>query len=279
MEIYQDKLRNIFIQANELCISETSSFGRNIRIDVRGIFSIGNRSRLGNDVEIKGHHILIGDDLYHSSGLRVGMGGHSNPDADLIIGNRCTIHNNNINIAKPVVIGNDVGLSPDVAVITHGYWLSVLEGFPAVFAGVTIDDGVIVGYRSTILMGIHICKNIVIGAESIITKDLNNPGSIYAGNPARFLRKVIPLSQKERKDAVSNIIEEYRKIATYHGLDPLIRGNYPIILFNKCRFDVEKLEFSGNEDIETDDFRDYMRKWGLRFYSNRPFRSAYESNS
>lgn len=277
MESYRDNSRGILIQAEEVSISETASLGRNIHIDVKGIFRIGDRSRLGNDIEIKGHDVIIGSDLYHSAGLRIGRGGYSNPDADFKIGDRCTIHNNSINLAKPVVIGNDVGLSHEVAIVTHGYWLSVLEGFPTKFAGVTIDDGVIVGYRSTILMGVHISKNIVIGAGSIVTKSLNNPNSVYAENPARFIRWVTPLSRKERIETVDYIVDEYRRIAGYHGINPTIAVDYPIVHINGCKFDVERLKFSGDEDEETDDFRDYIRKWGLRFYSNRPFRSAYES--
>ena len=277
MEVYKNSSKDIFIQAEVLTISGTASFGRNVHIDVKGIFHIGDRSKLGDDVEIKGRNVFIGNDLYHSSGLRVGGGGYTNPTANFSIGNRCTIHNNVINIAEPVVIGNDVGLSPEVTVITHGYWLSVLDGFPAKFAGVMIDDGVIVGHRSTILMGVHIHKNIVIGAGSVVTKNLDDANSIYAGSPAKFIRKVTPISKKERINALGHVINKYKKIANYHGINPTIVVDYPIICVNKCKFDADRLEFDGEEDEETDDFRDYVRKWGLRFYSYRPFRSIYEN--
>jgi acetyltransferase-like isoleucine patch superfamily enzyme len=276
MEFYRDKSKDIFIQAKELCIGRNVFFGGCIYVDVKGIFHIGDRSRLGNDVKIEGRNISIGSDLYHSEGLRIGGGGYTNPTANFSIGDRCTIHNNYINIAEPVVIGNDVGLSPDVTIQTHGYWLSVLGGFPAKFGGVIIDDGAIIGYRSMILMGVHIHKNIVIGANSVVTKSLTSTNSIYAGNPARFIRKVVSLSKKERVKVIDYIISKYKEIATYHEINPNITINYPYIHVNKCKFDVEKLEFFGEEDKETDDFRDYVRKWGLRFYSDRPFKCVYK---
>lgn len=272
---YEDDLNNIFIKAKSIDIGNNVSFGGNIRVDVRGNFSIGDRSRLGYDVKIEGHNMFIGKDLYHSEGLRIGGGGHTNPTANFSIGDRCTIHNNYINIAEPVIIGNDVGLSPDVTIQTHGYWLSVLKGFPTKFSGVTIDDGTIIGYRSMILMGVHVHKNIVIGANSVVTKSLTEPNSIYAGNPARFIRKVISLLKKERMEIINHIIDKYKEIASYHEIDPNITVNYPYIYVNKCKFNVEKLKFSGEEDRETDDFRDYIRKWGIRFYSDRPFVSVY----
>ena len=120
-------------------------------------------------------------------------------------------------------------------------------------------------------------ENIVIGASSIVTKNLKDSNSIYAGNPAKFIKKVIPLSKEDKLYTVNYIVSEYKKIAKYHGISPGILVNYPIICVNNCKFDVEKLEFEGNENEETDDFRDYVRKWGLRFYSDRPFRSVYEN--
>jgi len=37
---------------------------------------------------------------------------------------------------------------------------------------------------------VSICDDVVIGAGSVVTKDITEPG-IYAGNPARLIRKVV----------------------------------------------------------------------------------------
>ncbi len=50
-----------------------------------------------------------------------------------------------------------------------------------------IEDNVLIGSNSTILP-VKICKNVVIGAGSVVTKDITKPGT-YAGNPAKFLKK------------------------------------------------------------------------------------------
>jgi acetyltransferase-like isoleucine patch superfamily enzyme len=274
MRIYRDKKKNISIKADHIKIGENVSFGKNIDIDIRGKFSIGNRSRLGDNVVIRGNNIIIGKDFYHSEGLIVGGGGIYHPNANLIIGDRCVIHNNFINVCEEVKLGNDVGLSPETSILTHGYWLSVLDGFPVKFAGVIIHDGVIIGYRSIILMGVTIGKNAVIGTGSVVTSNLKE-NKIYAGNPAKLIRAIKPLEKKDKILKINYIISEYKKIAEYHKINPFINVQYPIIFVNKCQFNVEKLTFTGKEDSETDDFRDYVRKWGLRFYSNRPFKSVW----
>ncbi len=51
-----------------------------------------------------------------------------------------------------------------------------------------IEDDVSIGSNATILP-VRICSNVVIGAGSVVTKDITTPG-IYAGNPAKFLRKI-----------------------------------------------------------------------------------------
>ena len=278
MQTYEDKSKNIFIRASTIRIGDNVSFGGNINIDVRGKFSIGDRSRLGHDVKIKGNNVCFGNDLYHSVGLIIGGGGYTNPTANFTIGDRCAIHNNYVNLGEEVFIGNDVGFSLDVSIQTHGYWLSVLEGNPAKFAGVTINDGVIVGFRSVILMGTTIAKNVIIGACSVIAKDLLEEGGIYVGNPAKFIKKISPLSITERVEKISYIIDEYKKIAVHHGISPSIDIDYPNVKVNGCSFNVETLEFNGVEDGITDHFRDYVRKWGLRYYSNRPFKTIIKDS-
>ena len=274
MEKYEVRKKNVSIVANDIKIGESVSFGNDVHIRAKGTFSMGNFSRLGNKVEIFGNNIIMGDHLFHSSGLKVGGGGRQNPNANLLIGNRCTIHNNFINVCEPVVIGDDVGLSPEVSILTHGYWLSVLGGYPASFEGVKIGNGVIIGYRSLILMGVDIIDNCVIGAQSVVTKKIDRVG-VYAGSPAKFVKDIIPLTRIEKEKIVKEIIESYVPIAKYHGINSEVRMEFPKIYFKDLVIDVETFYYGGIEDADTDDLRDYLRKWGIRIYTDRPFMSKF----
>ena len=183
------------LKAGSKHISDDCEWGNNVNIDVKGELRVGKRCRFGDNIHIRGNNAIFGDDLFCSGGLRIGGGGRQHPNANFSIGDRCTIHNNFINVCEPVVIGNDVGLSPDVAILTHGYWQSVLGGYPTRFEGVVINDGAIVGYRTLIMMGVEIGKNCVIGANSVVTRNTIED-SVYAGNPAKFIRDILTITGK-----------------------------------------------------------------------------------
>ena len=53
---------------------------------------------------------------------------------------------------------------------------------------VTIEEDVWIGMNATILPGVKIGKGAIIGAGSVVTKDVE-PYSVMAGNPAKLLRK------------------------------------------------------------------------------------------
>jgi len=56
------------------------------------------------------------------------------------------------------------------------------------FKKVVIGDGCDIGVGSIVLPGVEIGEGSLIGAGSVVTKDIP-PYTVYAGNPARFLRK------------------------------------------------------------------------------------------
>ncbi|HNW98549.1 MAG TPA: acyltransferase [Bacteroidales bacterium] len=272
--IYEDSKKNIKIVADKIEIGKNVNFGNNISIALKGLFSVGDFSHFGNDINIRGNNVKIGKHLFHSSGLRIGGGGRQHPNANLTIGDRCVIHNNFINVCEPVVIGNDVGLSPETSFLTHGYWMSVLEGYPASFAGVKIGNGVIIGYRSLIMMGVEIADYSVIGAQSVVTKSITRKG-IYAGSPAKFIKEIIPLSLEQKVEKLKQIIDSYIPIAHYHNIKPNIKIEYPFVFINDFKFNAETFEYWGEESVETDDLRDYIRKWGIRIFTERPFVSNF----
>lgn len=271
--IYEHE-NNVRITAEEIHIGKGVTFGKNIDIVAKERFSIGDYSHIGSNTHMRGRRILIQEHFYSSGGLRVGGGGAMNPTANLFIGKRCVMHNNFINLCESVAIGNDVGLSPEANILTHGYWQNVLEGYPAKFAPVTIGDNVIVGYRSLIMPNVSIAKGSVIGAQSVVSKHITEKG-IYAGSPARKVGEIKPLTEEQKKNLLIQVLDEYMPIAQYHEVRTSIRLEYPWVVMGDFHMNVETFSYVGEETEDTDDFRDFLRKFGIRIYTHRPFKSKF----
>ena len=106
------------------------------------------------------------------------------------IGDRTTIYaprKTSIDITRPwmISIGNDVQITEGVTILTHGYDWSVLKRKYGDILGssgkVVIDDNVFIGMQSTILKGVHIGSNVIIGANSLVTHDIPDNSVVGGG--------------------------------------------------------------------------------------------------
>lgn len=104
----------------------------------------------------------------------------------------CTI----LDVGK-VIIGDNCQMAPNVAIYTAGHPVhpdsrnSMYEyGIP-----VTIGNNCWIGGNSVICPGVHIGDNVVIGAGSVVTKDIPS-WSIAAGNPCKVIRKITDEDRK-----------------------------------------------------------------------------------
>lgn len=92
-----------------------------------------------------------------------------------------------------VRIGDNVWIAPNVGIYAAGHPLDTEEriaGLEYAFP-VTIGDNVWIGGSTTIIGGVTIGKNSVIGAGSVVIRDIPE-GVLAAGNPCRVIRKLTP---------------------------------------------------------------------------------------
>lgn len=90
-----------------------------------------------------------------------------------------------------ITLGKGIMMGPDVIIITedhkHDDANEPIWAQGTYTAPVIIEDGVWIGTRVIILPGVKIGKSSIIGAGSVVTKDV--PAySIVAGNPAKVVR-------------------------------------------------------------------------------------------
>jgi carbonic anhydrase/acetyltransferase-like protein (isoleucine patch superfamily) len=204
--------------------------------------------------------------------MLIGGGGSNFPYSKLKIGHRCVCHTGHINLAAPVTIGDDVGLSHDVDIITHGFWASILEGYPRNFSGVNIGNNVIIGWKTVIMPGINIADNVVVGSCSNVIKSLSVEKSIYVGNPAKFIKEIKEPTIDEKIKILDNIINEFIELMSHYSVPKFkIYADYPYITINDLILDIKNFTFEGIHDQVTDAFRDFIRRYGIRIFAPQGF--------
>ena len=104
----------------------------------------------------------------------------------------CTI----LDVAK-VKIGDNCQMAPNVAIYTAGHPVHPDTRNTMYEYGieVTIGDNVWIGGNTVICPGVHIGNNVVIGAGSVVTKDIPD-WCIAAGNPCKVIRSITEADRK-----------------------------------------------------------------------------------
>ncbi|WP_430732036.1 sugar O-acetyltransferase [Vibrio vulnificus] len=128
----------------------------------------------------------VGENCYIEPPLRANWGKHTH------LGNN-VYANFNLTLVDDthIYIGNSVMIAPNVTIATAGHPIDPeLRRRVAQFnIPVHIKDNVWIGANSVVLPGVTIGENSVIGAGSVVTKDI--PANVVAvGNPCRVLRPI-----------------------------------------------------------------------------------------
>ena len=119
-------------------------------------------------------------------------GSHIEVGKNFFANYNCTI----IDVAK-VKIGDNCQMAPNVAIYTAGHPLHPVARNSMYEYGisVTIGDNVWFGGNTVIMPGVHIGSNTVIGAGSVVTKDIPD-WSVAVGNPCRVIKKITEEDKK-----------------------------------------------------------------------------------
>jgi acetyltransferase-like isoleucine patch superfamily enzyme len=91
-------------------------------------------------------------------------------------------------IEKDVLIGNGCHIYASNHIFTDTRIPIAKQGHKR-YPNILISEGAWIGSNSVILPGVTIGRNSVIGAGSVVTKSIP-PFTLYAGNPAKFIRKI-----------------------------------------------------------------------------------------
>lgn len=122
------------------------------------------------------------------------------------VGSGTNIQDNSlVHVSKP---STDMNARPTI--IGSG----VTVGHSAVLHGCTVDDDAFIGMGATLGNGVHVEKNAMVAAGSVVKQDTTIPaGEVWAGNPAKLLRK---LTEKEMAFFPESA-QHYAKLAATHA--------------------------------------------------------------
>ena len=173
-------------------------------------------------LKIFGENISIGDyaTLICSSDKKIDISTWQTDklNGSISLGNYILISpGTSIRSAESIDIGDSTMIASDV-VITDSDWHGIYDrtDYVATPKPVKIHKNVWIGERSIILKGTQIGENSIIGAGSVVHGDIP-PNSVYAGNPAKEVKKLDEGSFVTREELFNdsstylqdlNIIEE-----------------------------------------------------------------------
>jgi acetyltransferase-like isoleucine patch superfamily enzyme len=146
--------------------------------------------------------LTIGEALHLNSGHNYNVIGRQQKciywvEGTLSIGSNVGMSSTAIICNYQISIGNNVTIGGNTVIYDTDFHVldpqirsnKALDKQGAKKAAVSIADNVFIGAHSTILKGVTIGENSVVGACSVITRDVP-ANEIWAGNPAKFIRRI-----------------------------------------------------------------------------------------
>lgn len=129
-----------------------------------------------------------------------------------------------VDVTRPwmVEIGESCCITGGVTILTHDYGWSVIKAVYGEVIGscgkVKIGDNVYIGMHTTIIAGVTIGNHVIVGANSVVTKDVPD-NVVVAGNPAKIIRSLEAyhdkrkgLEVKEARDMAKEYYYVYGKV-------------------------------------------------------------------
>lgn len=138
---------------------------------------IGRNFATGNKVNIREFN-LIGDN--------VSIGTLSVIEHHVEIGNGVRIHSQAF-IPELTILEDECWIGPNVVITNSRYPKS--PNSKDALEGVVVKRGAILGANATIMPGIVIGEDSLVGAGSVVTKDVS-PKTVVVGNPARVINQI-----------------------------------------------------------------------------------------
>jgi len=253
----------------EVILGDDVTIGNDVVIDVTERLVIGDRSIIGDHFIIEGRDIEIGKEFWSGRFCQIGGGSCKEKLSQLRIGYQCHLGNyGSINTARPVIIGNEVGLGEGTKIYTHGAYENVFMGFPVDFGPVIIEDRVWCP-NAMIMPNVTIGHDTVVGAGAIVTKSLP-AGCLAVGIPAKVIRADCypkKTSDDELTAMLTQFIDHFKKdiLTEPETFQCEIHQVKTKVFVDGTLFHLGDMRIDGRTTVFTEKFRNELRRYGVRF--------------
>ena len=151
--------------------------------DVSNDAEIGDGTKIWNQAQVR-ENAVIGEDCIISKNVYI--------DEHVIIGNRVKVQNN-VNVYHGVTVEDDVFLGPSMTFTNDFYPRAFNDDWN--ITETKVKRGASIGANSTIVCGNTIGEYAMVGAGSVVTKDVP-PFTLVVGNPAKPIGHVCKCGRK-----------------------------------------------------------------------------------
>lgn len=148
----------------------------------------------------------------------------------IVIGDNCQfrdLKSVRIDLNRPslVTIGSHVDMNKNFQILTHdfatGVFRNVFKEFVPSSGRIVIGNNIYFGTDVIVLKGVHIGDNCIIGAGSIVTKNIP-ASSVAAGRPARVICTLEEYYEKRKKQCIEESFDYARSIIERFHRQPVI---------------------------------------------------------
>lgn len=138
-----------------------------------------------------GDHTVVWQFTVILPGARIGANCNINAQVfienDVVVGDNCTVKSG-VQLWDGLTVEDDVFIGPNVTFANDKYPRA--RRAPPAFLRTVLRKGASIGANATILGGVEIGAGSLIGAGSVVTKNVP-AGEVWCGNPARRVRPVV----------------------------------------------------------------------------------------
>lgn len=233
------------------------------RLDVER-FAAGKGTVINGHARVFGTEVRLGRECWVDEYATIGGGSAFDPVARFVAGDWVALGNYaQVNTARGVHCGHEVGFGIGTRVFTHGAYLSEWDGFPVDFASVTIGSRVWLP-NAQVNAGVTIGDDVVCAARAVVTRDIPS-NSLAVGAPARVVGPM-PAERRRfpeyRQQVLAKLTDEVSMLTGVVATSDAEAGTLSV---EGATFCLDERTITGEVTPASEAARNQLRRRGVRF--------------